>query len=141
MEEEDRGLIFGGVRYTIIPSDELDSEKTRSVRKRMPNACTELLSNRVVVTRESGRRRCQLCIPGRKWLHPDPYQPYSHHLNPHRFPRIQSRAEPGHRGGQTSVGAYQCDEREDDKRAAIQSRSKPVFLRCCPHICDSTRRR
>jgi hypothetical protein len=34
MEEEDRGLIFGNVRYTIIPSDELDSEKTRLVRKR-----------------------------------------------------------------------------------------------------------
>lgn len=34
MEEEDRGLIFGGVRYTIIPSDELDNEKTRLVRKR-----------------------------------------------------------------------------------------------------------
>jgi hypothetical protein len=33
MEEEDRGLIFSGVRYTIIPSDELDNEKTRLVRK------------------------------------------------------------------------------------------------------------
>jgi hypothetical protein len=33
MEEEDRGLIFCGVRYTIIPSEELDSEKTRLVKK------------------------------------------------------------------------------------------------------------
>jgi hypothetical protein len=33
MEDEDRGLIFGGVRYTIIPSDELDHEKTRLVRR------------------------------------------------------------------------------------------------------------
>jgi hypothetical protein len=33
MEEEDRALIFGDVRYTIIPSDELDDEKTRVVRK------------------------------------------------------------------------------------------------------------
>jgi hypothetical protein len=35
MEEEDRGRIFSGVRYTIIPSDELDDEETRLVRKRM----------------------------------------------------------------------------------------------------------
>lgn len=33
MEEEDRGLVFGGVRYAIIPSDELDNEKTRLVKK------------------------------------------------------------------------------------------------------------
>jgi hypothetical protein len=33
MEDDDRGLIFGGVRYTIIPSDELDHEKTRLVRR------------------------------------------------------------------------------------------------------------
>lgn len=33
MEEEDRPPIFADVRYTIIPSDELDDEKTRLVRK------------------------------------------------------------------------------------------------------------
>ena len=33
MEEEDRGLIFGGVRYTIVPSDVLVGEKTRLVRR------------------------------------------------------------------------------------------------------------
>jgi hypothetical protein len=37
MEEEDRGLIFANVRYTIIPSDELDDEKTRLVSKRTYN--------------------------------------------------------------------------------------------------------
>lgn len=33
MEEEDRPPIFGDVHYTIIPSDELDDEKTRLVRQ------------------------------------------------------------------------------------------------------------
>lgn len=31
MEEEDRPLIFNDVRYTIIPSEELDDDKTRLV--------------------------------------------------------------------------------------------------------------
>jgi len=35
MEEEDRALIFSDVRYTIIPSDELDDEKTTVVRESM----------------------------------------------------------------------------------------------------------
>jgi hypothetical protein len=49
MEEEDRGLIFGGVRYTIIPSDELDSEKTRLVRKRSLYTPTHSFADRLVV--------------------------------------------------------------------------------------------
>jgi hypothetical protein len=31
MDEEERGPIFEGVRYTIIPSDDLPSDKTRLV--------------------------------------------------------------------------------------------------------------
>jgi len=50
MEEEDRGLIFGSVRYTIIPSDELDSEKIRLVRKRFLSISTHTLANYLVAT-------------------------------------------------------------------------------------------
>jgi hypothetical protein len=32
MDEEERGPIFEGVRYTIIPSDDLPSDKTKLVR-------------------------------------------------------------------------------------------------------------
>jgi hypothetical protein len=49
MEEEDRGLIFGDVRYTIISSDELDDEKTRLVRKRMLHTHIYSLAYYVVV--------------------------------------------------------------------------------------------
>jgi hypothetical protein len=45
MEEEDRGLIFGDVRYTIISSD----EKTRLVRKRMLHTHIYSLAYYVVV--------------------------------------------------------------------------------------------
>ena len=31
MDEEERGPIFDGVRYTITPSDDLPSDKTRLV--------------------------------------------------------------------------------------------------------------
>jgi len=51
MEEEDRGLIFGGVHYTIIPSDELDNEKTKLVRKRFLRTHTYSFANRLVATR------------------------------------------------------------------------------------------
>jgi hypothetical protein len=35
MEEEERGPIFDGVRYTIIPSDDLSGDKTRLVGSHM----------------------------------------------------------------------------------------------------------
>jgi hypothetical protein len=35
MDEEERGPIFDSVRYTIIPSDDLPSDKTRLVKSDM----------------------------------------------------------------------------------------------------------
>lgn len=50
MEDEDRGGIFESVRYTIIPSDELDDEQIKLVW--VPNTDTVTFADQRIATRQ-----------------------------------------------------------------------------------------
>lgn len=45
MDEEERSLVFEGVRYTIIPSDDLPGDKTRLVRSDMELEHVKICTN------------------------------------------------------------------------------------------------